>query len=70
MSNEGTGDYPLGGQLQPSDASENHVFVKASYTFARAGTCSPALRAGSQRNPDATVYACAMNLDRVCVAVT
>ena len=67
---EGTGDYPLKGQLQPSGASSNNVSVKTTYAFSKVGTYFPVLRAGSQRNPDGTVYACAMNLDRVRVVVT
>ena len=67
---EGTGDYPLKGQLQPSDASGYHVSVKTIHAFPKTGTYFPALRAGSQRNPDGTVYACAVNLDRVRVVVS
>jgi hypothetical protein len=44
--------------------------MTTSYAFARPGTCSPALRAASQRQPDSTPYAQVENLARVRVVVT
>ena len=67
---EGSGDYPVNGQLQPSDASGGHVSVKTTYTFSKPGTYFPVLRAASQRKPEGTAYARAVNLDRVRVVVT
>jgi len=65
---EGTGDYPVAGEIKPS-ASGSRATVTTTYSFSKSGTYFPVLRAGSQRNPDGTPYARVLNLDRVRVVV-
>jgi hypothetical protein len=67
---EGTGEYPVAGEIKTSDASGSRATVSTIYSYTKPGTYFPALRAGSQRNPDGTPYARVMNLDRVRVVVT
>jgi hypothetical protein len=67
---EGTGDYPVTGEIKPTNASGSHATVTTTYTFSKPGTYFPVLRAGSQRKPDGTPFARVMNLDRVRVVVT
>lgn len=67
---EGTGDYPVAGEIKPSDSSGSHATVTTTHSFSKPGTYFPVLRAGSQRNPDGTPYARVMNLARVRVVVT
>jgi len=66
---EGSGDYPVAGKISP-DPSGTRATVTTSYAFSKPGTYFPVLRAGSQRNPDGTLHARAMNLDRVRVVVS
>jgi hypothetical protein len=67
---EGTGDYPVKGEIKNTDAAGAHATVSITYAFTKPGTYFPVLRAGSQRDPDGTPHAQVMNLDRVRVVVT
>src|SRR5208337_1061059 len=49
---EGTGDYPVAGQVNIADASGGRATVKTTYSFSKAGTYFPALRIASQREGD------------------
>jgi PKD domain-containing protein len=65
---EGTGDYPVAGQL--SDTSSSRVSVKTTHSFSKPGTYFPALRVTSQRQGNAQgLYGRLRNLDRVRVVV-
>jgi hypothetical protein len=66
---EGAGDYPVVGQIKPTDPSGARATVTAVYSFSRTGTYFPALHATSQRRPDNTAYAQIENLARVRVVV-
>jgi hypothetical protein len=67
---EGTGDYPVAGEIKTSDASGSHATVTTTYAFKQPGTYFPVLRAGAQRQADGTSYARVLNLARVRVVVT
>jgi len=65
---EGTGEYPIPGQL--SDHRSARVAVAVSHAYTRPGVYFAAIRATSQREGDAeTPYARAQNLGRVRVVV-
>lgn len=64
---EGTGDFPVKGEIKHTDAAGSRATISTMYTFIKPGTYFPVLRAGSQRTPDGTPYARALNLDRVRV---
>jgi hypothetical protein len=67
---EGAGDYPVAGQVAPTNASGARAMVKATHAFSKPGVYFPALRAASQRRPDKTPYAQVENLARVRVVVS
>lgn len=66
---EGAGNYPVVGQIKPTDSSGTRATVTATYSFSKPGTYFPALHATSQRHPDNTEYAQIENLARVRVVV-
>jgi hypothetical protein len=67
---EGTGDYPVAGQISLTDASGARATVKTTYSFSKPGTYFPVLRVASQREGDSkTAYARVLNLARVRVVV-
>jgi hypothetical protein len=66
---EGTGDFPVKGEIKHTDAAGSRATVSTTYTFTKPGTYFPVLRAASQRQPDGTTYARIENLARVRVVV-
>jgi hypothetical protein len=66
---EGAGSYPVAGQITVTDPAGARATVTTTHSFSRPGTYFPALRAASQRQPDATPHARIENLARVRVVV-
>ena len=67
---EGSGTFPVAGQLVPDDETGSRVTLETTHTFSGPGTYFPVLRAISQREGDATTpYARIQNLGRVRVVV-
>jgi len=67
---DGTGSFAKVEKFQPLNASGSPVILKATYSFARAGTYFPVIRVISQREGDtSTPYARIQNLARVRVVV-
>ena len=67
---EGTGEFPLKDQLKTAKIEGSVVTLKSTYTFTKAGTYFPVLRATSQREGDKkTPYTRIGNLGKVRVVV-
>ena len=65
---EGNGEFPVKGQVT-LDGTGERASVKTSYSFSKPGTYFAVLRAASQRKPDGTPYARALNIARARVVV-
>jgi len=65
---EGSGEFPIKGQIS-ADESGERATVKTTYRFSKAGTYFAVLRAASQRKPDGSPYARALNIARARVVV-